>query len=513
MGRAVGIDLGTTYSAVSIVGPSGRPEIIPNREGERITPSVVMFQDDTVAVGSMAKQAITDAPDDVVQFVKRKMGDRSWAFVTSAGDQYDAEWISAIILRRLKEDAEIALGEPVTHAVITVPAYFDDARRRATIDAGEIAGFTVLGIINEPTAAAVAYGMESGIQGTVLVYDLGGGTFDVTVMRIRGTDFDVLASRGDRNLGGFNWDNELSRYVAEQVLERTGVELLDDDQSVAELREKVELAKRTLTTVPDARIVLRVARKPIVVPVTSQGFEELTSPLLSRTRTIVELAVEDSRLTVTEIDHLLLVGGSTRMPMVRNMLTALTGRKPNSGINPDEAVALGAAVQAQLLSDHGQHRIGGNETPAAPHEIGRLVAIHDVTALGLGVIALDPTTSRRINHVLLPANSKIPGRGAENFVTQTRGQTSIVVEITEGDDEDIDFVTVVGRAEMQLPPSAERTPLRVVISFDADAVIFAEVFDQLTGVKIGDLPISRDSNLNRTQIDNATLMLQSWDVS
>jgi molecular chaperone DnaK (HSP70) len=512
LGRAVGIDLGTTYSAVAICGASGRPEIIPNREGERITPSVVLFQDDSAAVGSMAKRAVTDAPEDVVQFVKRKMGDRNWHFVTSAGEQHDAEWISAIILRRLKEDAELALGEPVTHAVITVPAYFDDARRRATIDAGQIAGLTVLGVINEPTAAAVAYGIESGIQGDVLVYDLGGGTFDVTVMRIHQTDFEVLASRGDRNLGGFNWDNELINYLAEQVREKTGVDLLDDDLMMAELREKAELAKRTLTTMTEAKVMLRVNRKAVVVAVTRQIFEKLSQPLLSRTRTNVELAIEDARLDSTEINHLLLVGGSTRMPMVREMLTALTGCSPSIGVNPDEAVALGAAVQAKLLVAQTAMTAAPTVAPATPANEGA-IEIRDVTAHGLGVVALHPTTQRRENHVLLPHNSKIPGRGSKEFITAEAGQNEVQVEITEGDDDDVEFVTIVGAARMELGPRTERTPIRVEIAFTADAVIIAEVFDQQTGEKFGELAIERTSNLSRSEIAAATMSLQSLEVT
>jgi len=293
-GRVVGIDLGTTYSAVAIVGPDGLPEIIPNREGERITPSVVMFHEDFATVGSSAKQSAAESPDDVVQFVKRRMGDRDWTFVTSTGEHIEAETVSAAILRRLKEDAEIALGDTVTDAVITVPAYFDDARRRATIDAGEIAGFNVLGVINEPTAAAVHYGLESGMEGNVLVYDLGGGTFDVTVMRIIGTDFRVLSVQGDRNLGGFNWDNELMRFIAREVHRESGVDPLEDDLLEAELRDKAERAKRVLTTTPETRVVMRIDRRSYTVRLTREGFEDLTRGLLARTRSNVELALADA---------------------------------------------------------------------------------------------------------------------------------------------------------------------------------------------------------------------------
>lgn len=526
VGRAVGIDLGTTYSAIAVVGPDGRPAILPNREGERITPSVVLFHDDGALVGSAAKQAATDAPADVVQFVKRRMGDRSWAFLTSAGEQVDAESVSAAILRRLKDDAELALGEPVTHAVITVPAYFDDARRQATIDAGEIAGLTVLGVINEPTAAAVHDGLETGMQGNVLVYDLGGGTFDVTVMRIEGTDFRVLSVQGDRNLGGFNWDNELMRYIADQVRRESGIDPLEDDLLEAELREKAERAKRALTTTPETRVVLRVDRKSYTVKVTRPLFDGLTRGLLARTRSNVELALADAGLAPSDIDELLLVGGSTRMPMVRDLLTSMIGRPPRAGGNPDEAVALGAAVQAALLA------AARSAPPAAPRAAAqpagaerpdptvtplpapaRPVAIHDVTALGLGVVTVDPRTGRTYNYVLLPRNSPIPASGSAEFMTTEAGRTRLQIEITEGDDDDIDFVTVVGSGSLTLPARAEPSPVVVAISFSADAVVFAEVFDGIGGGKLGDLQIERRANLTRTQIDRAAGLLRRREVS
>ena len=546
VGRAVGIDLGTTYSAIAALGPDGRPTIVPNREGERITPSVVLFHDDGVLVGSAAKQAATDAPDDVVQFVKRRMGDRSWAFVTSSGEQVDAESVSAAILRRLKDDAELALGEPVTHAVITVPAYFDDARRQATIDAGEIAGFTVLGVINEPTAAAVHDGLETGMQGNVLVYDLG-GTFDVTVMRIEGNDFRVLSVQGDRNLGGFNWDNEVMRYIADQVHRESGTDPLTDDLLEAELRDKAERAKRALTTTPETRVVLRVDRKSYSVKVTRPLFDELTRGLLARTRSNVELALADAGLAPSDIDELLLVGGSTRMPMVRDLLTSMIGRPPRVGGNPDESVALGAAVPAGLLAATAAAPAPGatpapapapapatapaaapgpaagraTDTPTGPASTvtplptaapARPVAIHDVTALGLGVVTVDPRSGRTYNYVLLPRNSPIPASGSADFMTTESGRTRLQIDITEGDDEDVDFVTVVGSGSITLPARAERSPVVVAISFSADAVIYAEVFDGIGGGKLGDLHIERRSNLTRAQIDRAAGLLRRREV-
>ncbi|MBM9476495.1 Hsp70 family protein [Nakamurella flavida] len=496
MTRAIGIDLGTTFCAVSVVGENG-PEILLNREGERITPSVVLFLEDEAVVGSMAKQMATSAPEDVVQFVKRNMGDPHWTFVTSGGEEYGAEWVSAIILRRLKEDAELALGAPVTQAVITVPAYFDDARRRATQDAGEMAGLEVLGVINEPTAAALAHGLRTALNGRILVYDLGGGTFDVTVMDVRGDRFEVLATRGDRNLGGFNWDNELIGHLAGEVQRQTGVDLLDDDRAAAELRDKAETVKRTLTTVAETKVFLRAAGRMVPVPVTRELFASLTRGLLARTRSIADLAVEDARLDWSDIDHLLLVGGSTRMPMVGEMLSGLTGLVPLHGANPDELVALGAAIRADLLT----------ASPRTPR-----ITIQDVTALGLGVIALDTDTGREGNHVLVPRNTAIPADGEQDFVTTSGNQTEVLIQITEGDDEDVEFVQIVGSAHLRLPPRSEPTPMRIVISFDADAVIFAEVFHRDTGAKLGDLQIDR-SGLSRTEVEQGVVAIRGLAVN
>ncbi len=260
MGIAIGIDLGTTNSAVAVLRPSGKPEVLKNQEGSPVTASVVLFQSfggpDEPLVGELAKRQAAAYPGDVVQLVKRFMGDPSWRFDSSTGAQYKAEEISAIILKRLKQDAELALGETVTDAVITVPAYFDDARRTATKQAGRIAGLNVLRVINEPTAAALSYGLDAGVDGTVLVYDLGGGTFDVTILRINGSQFDVLATDGDRNLGGFEWDNALMNLVTDQLAKQGVRGLLDDMAAVADLREKAEFAKKALSSLSNTKIQL-----------------------------------------------------------------------------------------------------------------------------------------------------------------------------------------------------------------------------------------------------------------
>ena len=354
MGRAIGIDLGTTYSAVAILQEDGKPSILPNIEGQNITPSVVLFPDaasgsDEPLVGDMAKHSAATAPLDVVQFVKRQMGDPNWRFESANGHSYTAEEVSAVILKKLKNDAEIALGQPITDAVITVPAYFDDARRTATRQAGQIAGLNVLRVLNEPTAAAMSYGLSQKKNGTVLVYDLGGGTFDVTIMDINDGEFDVLATDGNRNLGGFDFDNRIAEYVFEQIKEQ-GIErdVRTDDALVAEIREKSEIAKKSLTTVAQATIMLTVDGKHVRIRITRDEFESRTEDLLNTTKELVEDAMESAGKSWSDIDHLLLVGGSTRMPMVRKMMSTLSGKDPELNVNPDEAVAIGAAIQAYI---------------------------------------------------------------------------------------------------------------------------------------------------------------------
>ena len=508
MAKVVGIDLGTTYSAVAYVNTMGKPEIITNREGERITPSVVLFQGESPLVGSMAKRSAPTAPDDVVQFVKRQMGDPTWRFVTSGDASYSAEQVSSIILKRLKEDAEMALGDAVTDAVITVPAYFDDARRKATMDAGTIAGLNVLRVLNEPTAAALAFGLDHDVAGTVLVYDLGGGTFDVTIMHIADGTFDVKATIGDRNLGGFDWDNELMDHINNEVIAQGGPDLFDDDGYTADLRDKAEMAKRTLTTMAETKVFISAGGGTYTIPVTRAKFEELTAGLLRRTQDLVETALEDASMNWGDIDRMLLVGGSTRMPMVPDLMKGLLGKDFEHSVNPDEAVALGAAIQAALESP----AAGGAMVPIDSAQGGAIV-VRDVTALGLGTIAIDTETNRERNFVLVPHNSKIPAKGRERFYTVSENQVKVNVQVTEGDDEDPNYVKVVGDSTLSLPPYPQGSPIDVAIAYDIDGIIFAEVFDGVTGEKIGDMEIARESNLDTEQVQQMANEMKGLEVN
>lgn len=509
MSQAIGIDLGTTYSAVAVLRETGEPEVLPNRDGDTITPSVALFQAfdgrDEPLVGMMAKHSAASAPEDVVQFVKRNMGDAAWRFTSTAGTSYTAEEISAIILRRLKEDAELALGEAVTDAVITVPAYFDDARRTATKHAGKIAGLNVLRVLNEPTAAALSFGLDTAAEGTVLVYDLGGGTFDVTLMRIGGGEFDVLGTDGDRNLGGFDFDNRLIEYIAAKVEEQGGPDLLEDPAQLAALREKAEMAKRSLTTVAVTTVHLSADGRPYRVQVERSEFERITIDLLRRTRDLTEHVLEEANLSWAQVDHVLLVGGSTRMPMVRATVEQLAGKPANRSVHPDEAVALGAAIQAAM-----EHSASSG-TDVALFD-GALPVITDVTSQSLGVIQVDTSTGRDINTIVIPRNSKIPTKLSADGFTAVENQTSIEVKVTQGDDTNPDYVVEIGSKELPVPPYPKGSPVRVTYAYDIDQTVFVELTDLTTNRSLGTFEIDRLANLSDEQVRAAADKVSSLSI-
>ncbi|QSE87875.1 Hsp70 family protein (plasmid) [Rhodococcus pseudokoreensis] len=506
----VGIDLGTTYSAVAVMRPTGIPEVLLNSEGEDIMPSVVMFQEidgkDEPLVGSMAKHAAASAPHEVVEFVKRSMGDAAWRFETSAGASLRAEEVSAVILRRLKADAELALGTPVTDAVITVPAYFDDARRRATKDAGEIAGLNVLRVLNEPTAAALSFGLDSSADGTVLVYDLGGGTFDVTVMRIGAGMFEVLATDGDRNLGGFDFDNRLMVHLAEQIQDQGGPDVLEDEMQTAALREKAEMAKRSLTTVASTMVVVSDSGRSYRVQIDRSSFETLTSDLLRRTADLTESVLEEAELGWAAIDHVLLVGGSTRMPMVRQLVEKLSGRTPDKSVHPDQAVALGAAIQAAVEASVQM----GQELDVYD---GKPLEVLDVTSQALGTLSLDGTGGKTVNNILIPRNTKIPAKHAEDFFTASEQQTAVRVEVTQGDDIDPEYVVVIGEKVLPIPPYPKGAPIRISYAYDIDQTVFVEVTDLTTNTLLGTFDIDRIANMSDDDVATAKDRISRLTVS
>ncbi|GIG60177.1 molecular chaperone DnaK [Longispora fulva] len=479
--EVIGIDLGTTYSAAAVVTGDGRPEILVNRDGERLTPSVVLFDNpDAVLVGTLARRSATSRPGDCVRFVKRRIGEAAPVHVGADGREYRAEEVSALLLRRLAEDAGAALGRPVRDVVITVPAYFDDARRTATRDAGRLAGLTVHRLVNEPTAAAVGYGLRSGADGHYFVYDLGGGTFDATVLRVVDGDYEVLATDGDRNLGGYDFDNLLIGYLATRIHEQGGPDVTADPVLSAELRERCEAAKHQLSTEEVAPVRLVARGRTYAFQVTRTEFEDLAAGLLYRTELLVESVMDEAQLSWRDIDRVLLVGGCTRMPMVRELMGRLTHRVPEPGVHPDEAVALGAAVIAAALTE--QH-------PA--------VTVSDVTSQALGTIALDADTGQLTNFVIIPRNSPVPCRYEETFVTVQPRQSRLHASVTEGEDSDPDHVAVLHRSVLDLPPGLpDEAPIRVVMSYDADGVAHVETIDATHGRSLGAVALDRPANLD-----------------
>lgn len=515
MGRAIGIDLGTTYSAVAVLDAAGRGTVLNNSEGENTTPSVVFFSEsegkDEPVVGTMAKHMAATSPDDVVQFVKRHMGDPNWRFDSTSGQTYTAEEISAIILKRLKQDAELALGEPVTDAVITVPAYFDDARRTATKQAGKMAGLNVMRVLNEPTAAAISYGLDAEKNGTVLVYDLGGGTFDVTALRIDNLNFEVLGTDGDRNLGGFDFDNALMKLIADDVAKQGGEGLLSDFEATADLREKAEMAKRALSNVAKTNVFITYQGKNYKVSVSRKDFEKATESLLNRTRELVEDVLDETELTWNDIDYLLLIGGSTRMPMVREMMEKLSGKTPESNVNPDEAVALGAAIQAMLEVANGVGNTNTDGTVPMPSH-GTDIVIQDVTSQALGVLVLDSQTGQMKNSVMIPRNAKIPGSFSDEFSTVSDNQTEIRVQVTQGDDPDPQFVVILGESTLHIPPYPAGAPIRTTYHYDIDQTVQIEVTDLTSGQSLGSFEIDRSANLNDEQVAAATDKISRMNI-
>jgi molecular chaperone DnaK len=493
--RVVGIDLGTTFSAIATVNEYGRPEIVSNRDGEEITPSVVMFDGDSPIVGSIARRSAIANPLSVVQFVKRQMGNPSWSFPTANGGKYSAEEVSALILKKLKEDAEVLLGGKVTDAVITVPAYFDDAQRKATQDAGRIAGLNVLRIINEPTAAALAYGLDKiKAHQTILVYDLGGGTFDVTIMRIGGGRIDVLATGGDKNLGGFDWDNLVMTFLNEEFQKAGGPDLFEDPTLEQDVRDKAEIAKKTLSTRDKASIFLSGRGKTATIDLTFERFQEITRPLLERTGRIMQFVLDDAGLQWAQVDKLLLVGGSTRMRGVPALVESISGTKPSSELHPDKVVAMGAAIQgALLLVEAGKSSLV---------EMGNfpLVVIRDVNSHSMGVVTHDDQQRPR-NSIVLKKCTPLGEREEDVFSTLQDGQRAIHVQVTEGEDEDVNQVKIVGEHEMPIPPYPRGAPIKVSFLYTPDGLVCVEVFDLTANRPLGELKIQRVSNKTAEQVE------------
>lgn len=490
----VGIDLGTTYSVIAHLDEKGRPTSIPNSNGDLLTPSVVLFDDDGVVVGKEAVLAAALEPDRVADCVKRDMGGKYY-HKPIRGELLPPEVISSFVLRRLKQDAELKLG-PITKAVITVPAYFDETRRRATMDAGRLAGLDVLDIVNEPTAAAIAYGYQAGyldadghVKGDrpvrILVYDLGGGTFDVTIVEMSGQMFRALATDGDVRLGGKDWDEKLIDMLAEAFRLKHGADPRASADTLQALWTTAEAAKRTLSERSKTTAIINHGATRFKMEVTRQQFEEATAPLVLRTRTTTEIVLLQSGLGWKDIDKVLLVGGSTRMPTIVKMITELSGKQPERSVSADEAVAHGAALYADMLLK--RNGLGPGHTA---------FTVTNINSHSLGIAGLDPRSGRRVTTVLIPKNTALPHAASRRFRTAKAGQVSVRICVLEGESELPEGCVEVGVATVRgLPPNLPAGwPVEVSYSYGEGGRL--QVSGQLVGHEAAvNVEFARDNSL------------------
>lgn len=492
----VGIDLGTTYSAVARLNERGNPETLINAEGDKLTPSAVLFESDNVVVGKEALKAIATDADDVAQFAKRELGNRTFHKVVG-GRQYPPEAIEAFILNKVRIDAERQIG-PVDQAVITVPAYFDEVRRKATQDAGYMAGLEVLDIINEPTAAAIGFGFRQGLlsldgrqqkDSNILVYDLGGGTFDVTVMTITGTDFIARATDGDVCLGGCDFDMRLVDYVVEEFIRVHNQDPREDPVTVGRLWRECEDAKRTLSARMKTSITCDYMGQAIRVEVTREQFENMTRDLIDRTQFTTRQTLQASGLTWNDIEHVLLVGGSTRLPAVVRMLHELTGKTPNQSISADEAVAHGAALHTGIVS-------------ALQQSNKPLFSIKNVNSHSLGVVATDSKINRQRNAIVIPRNTLLPITARRVFKTHKVGQKSVLVEIVEGESASPAECSPIGRCVVRdLPPDLPKDS-PIVVYFEYEESGRLQITVQVPNAdKQARHEITRENSLTQHQLD------------
>src|SRR4030081_384906 len=516
--KAIGIDLGTTFSAAAHIDAYGKPQILANAESERITPSVILFDGTNAIVGTIAKNSSVGEPENIVEFVKREMGKSKEQFHREFGGKiYSAKELSALILKKLKADAEKSLGEPVTDAVITVPAYFNDAERTATITAGQLAGLNVLQIINEPTAGALAYGLDKLDQDqTVFVFDLGGGTFDVTIMRIHEHKIEMLATNGDHRLGGKDWDDVIVNMVADEFDKCHGENPLLDLQSYQDLQSRALAAKIQLTSRKRTTIVHHHNGKSVKLELTREEFEKSTRHLVEKCKTICEMVMQEAKMKWDKVDKVLLVGGMTRMPMERTMNSELTPSPIVDDVNPDEAVALGAAIQAVLsmLREEdvtGEKVLGEVTRQQFSSREGGLIQVTNITSHTLGVVLWDEKQLQEYVFPMIRKMTAIPALAKNSFGTASANMQHAVVKIVEGESSLPAECTPLGICDVKLPPFLPKgSAVELTYQYNANQVL--EVAVEACGNRSKVL-IGRSTGLAPGEIEAAISSLSDVTVA
>lgn len=527
MGKYVGIDLGTTFSAVAYIDEKGNPVIIPNKQGENITPSTVLFGGKKPVVGSVAKRKSITDPKNYEAFAKRHMGEKTYSFTTKDGETFRPEEISALILSKLKSDAEEFLGESIDGAVITVPAYFGDPQRQATRDAATAAGLKVLDIINEPTAAAIAFGISRNVGNAqkVMIYDFGGGTFDVSILEIDEDSIRVIATNGDHKLGGYDIDMAIVDYVKGKAKEQ-GMDIDSDIKALQNLMIQAETAKKELSSDETTEISLYVKGEDLTVELDRETFEDLIETILDTTVSVMQRTLDEAGLEYGDINKILLVGGSTRIPAIQNMLEEETEIRPSSEVHPDEAVAIGAAYHAVDVVKQmaGGTFDTGNASESGPEKLNvnsqdvpdldRNYTFRDITSHGIGIVIYDDIQDKLVNSVIMEKNTEIPAEIVQDGYSTTKPfQEGIGLQVTQGENTNLDYVTIIGSADLKVRPRDHKVPIRVIVSCDRDAIIHVRAIDMDENVDLGEVTINREKhNMTEEEVREATTRINKLNI-
>jgi molecular chaperone DnaK len=495
MSNIAGIDLGTTFSELAILNAIGKPEIVPNADGERITPSAIYFDEDhpdVIRVGIEALNSRHLNPQRSVRWIKREMGNTSYRKNIDGKDWTPVE-LSSLILKKLRQDSSAERGE-IKDAVISVPAHFEEIRRKATMDAGEMAGLNVIGIVNEPVAAALYYATTRDVAGKVLVYDLGGGTFDVTILQVDGHHMEIICSQGDHALGGIDFDEKILEILCRQYKEKFNAELLDSEESRAKYEDEAEDTKKTLSKRPVAKKMLYGPAGNLKVEITREEFEEAISSLIARTDILIEVALEEAGLQTSQIDDILLVGGSSRIPVVQKRLEKLFGFAPEITVNVDECVALGAALHAGLTMLREKPHAVSPGIAAGLRDINLI----DVCNHSYGTVCapIDKQTGRRVvqNRIILKKNTPLPCESTQMFYTMTEGQTVLEVTVTQGEDTQVEYVNKIATHRFELPPDRPaKCPIKVTYKYDVNQRMHCK-FEDIQSGRVLEIEFCLDQN-------------------